>query len=75
MVLVVIGLLILIMKIAEFGPVANWSWWWVLAPFALLFVWWEIICPMIGWDKRTAARKMAEDAKSAEEHKRKQRGF
>jgi hypothetical protein len=30
---------------------------------------------MIGWDKRSAERKMAEDVKMAEEHKRKQRGF
>jgi small Trp-rich protein len=75
MVLAVIAVLILIMKIAEFGPVAAWSWLWVLAPFLLLFVWWEVICPAIGWDKKSAERKMAQDMKAAEEHKRKQRGF
>lgn len=75
MFIAVIAVLILIMKVAEFGPVATWSWWVVLTPFALLFAWWEIICPAIGWDKKSAERKMAQDAKAAEEHKRKQRGF
>jgi small Trp-rich protein len=75
MVLAVIAVLILIMRIAEFGPVANWSWWWVMAPFALLFAWWEIISPAIGWDKKAAERKILEDAAAVEEHKKKQRGF
>jgi small Trp-rich protein len=28
------------MKYLEFGPVANWSWTVVLAPFALAALWW-----------------------------------
>ncbi|SEL62996.1 small Trp-rich protein [Roseateles sp. YR242] len=38
---IVIGVLLLVMKVAEFGPVAEWSWWVVLAPFAVAVVWWE----------------------------------
>ena len=30
MYLVVLGVLLIVMKWAEFGPVAEWSWWWVL---------------------------------------------
>jgi small Trp-rich protein len=73
--LVIIAILILIMKVAEFGPVAKWEWWWVLTPFAVLFVWWEIIAPAIGWNKKAAEKKMALEAEQAKEHKRKQRGF
>lgn len=73
--LAIVAVLILLMKLADIGPVATWSWFWVLAPFAVLFAWWEIISPMIGWDKKKATKKMAEDAKAAEEFKKKQRGF
>jgi small Trp-rich protein len=40
MYLVVLGVLLLIMKIADFGPVGAWSWWFVLAPFAGAAAWW-----------------------------------
>jgi small Trp-rich protein len=35
-----IGLVLLLLKYLAIGPVAEWSWWWVLAPFALAVVWW-----------------------------------
>jgi small Trp-rich protein len=73
--LAVIAVLILLMKVADFGPVGRWSWWIVLAPFAVLALWWEVIAPAIGWNKKKAEQKMARDLKAAEEHKRKQRGF
>jgi small Trp-rich protein len=39
--MLVIGLLLLVAKIAEWGPFAEWSWWIVLAPFALAVAWWQ----------------------------------
>jgi small Trp-rich protein len=39
--MVVIGALLLAAKIAEFGPFADWSWWIVLAPFAIAVAWWR----------------------------------
>ena len=33
MAFLIIGLLMLAMKFAEIGPVANWGWVWVLLPF------------------------------------------
>ena len=36
----ILGLVLLAMKYLEFGPVANWSWTVVLAPFALAALWW-----------------------------------
>ena len=35
-----LGIVLLLLKWQEFGPVAEWSWWTVLAPFALAVVWW-----------------------------------
>lgn len=35
-----LGLILLALKYLEIGPVALWSWWWVLAPFAAAVVWW-----------------------------------
>ncbi len=35
-----IGIILLVMKYMEFGPVAAWSWLWVLSPFGLAVLWW-----------------------------------
>ena len=35
-----LGLALLIMKYLAVGPVANWSWWIILAPFGLAVLWW-----------------------------------
>ncbi|MDM0072930.1 TIGR04438 family Trp-rich protein [Variovorax sp. J2P1-59] len=35
-----LGLLGVALKLLEVGPVAVWSWWIVLIPFALAIVWW-----------------------------------
>ena len=40
MLFVITGVLLILMKIAEVGPVAGWAWWWVLSPFALATIWW-----------------------------------
>lgn len=35
-----LGLVLLVMKYFEIGPVAVWDWWFVLAPFGLAVLWW-----------------------------------
>jgi len=35
-----LGLLGVALKLLEVGPVATWSWWIVLIPFALAVAWW-----------------------------------
>jgi len=59
MYLVVLGVLLLVMKLAEFGPVAQWSYWIVLAPFAGAVVWWSY-ADASGWTKRREIDKMEE---------------
>jgi small Trp-rich protein len=59
MYLVVLGVLLLVMKLAELGPVAQWSYWIVLAPFAGAVVWWAY-ADSSGWTKRREIDKMEE---------------
>ncbi len=73
--LAIVAVLILLMKIAEVGPVATWSWLWVLAPWGVLMLWWELISPLIGWDKRVAAKKIEQEERLKREHAKKMRGF
>jgi len=40
MVFIVLGVLLLVLKLAELNPVAEWSWLLVLSPFALAVAWW-----------------------------------
>lgn len=40
MVFLILGVVLSIMKYMEFGPVAVWDWWMVLAPFGLATAWW-----------------------------------
>ncbi len=42
------------MKWLEYGPVGHWSWWIVLAPFGLALLWFEVIEPYFGLDKKKA---------------------
>ncbi len=35
-----LGLLLMLLKYLEVDPVAQWSWWWVLSPFAVTAAWW-----------------------------------
>lgn len=52
-----LGVALLLMKYLEFGPVAEWSWWVVLAPFALAVAWWAW-ADFSGYTKRKAMEKM-----------------
>ena len=54
---VVVGLLLILLKWLEFGPVASWSWWLVLAPFPCAMVWWYW-ADVSGYTKRMEMEKM-----------------
>ena len=55
-----LGLILLAMKYLEIGPVANWSWWLVMTPFALAVAWWAW-ADGSGYTKRKAMER--EDAR------------
>lgn len=54
---VILGVLLLLMKVAEFGPVGLWSWLAVLWPFLAAVVWW-VWADSTGYTKRREMDKM-----------------
>jgi small Trp-rich protein len=62
--LLIIGLVLLVSKLLEFGPLAELSWWWVLTPFLLALIWWEVFERRLGLDKKKAFDEL-ENAKKA----------
>jgi len=66
MVFIVLGVLLLGLKLAELPPVAGWSWFLVLTPFALAVAWWA-------WSDatgRTTRQAMRKDQKRKEDRRR-----
>ena len=66
-----IGIILLALKYLEIGPVAEWSWWVVLSPFAAAAAWWTW-ADWSGYTKRKAvdrenARKQARLDKNREQ--------
>ncbi|MDO8420245.1 MAG: TIGR04438 family Trp-rich protein [Rubrivivax sp.] len=59
MVMLVIGVLLLVAKLADFGPTAGWSWWIVGAPFVAAVLWWQF-ADSTGLTQRRAMQKMDE---------------
>ena len=55
--MVIVGVLLLVAKMAEFGPFATWSWWIILAPFLVAILWWQF-ADSTGWTQRRAMDKM-----------------
>jgi small Trp-rich protein len=63
----ILGLALLAMKAAQFGPVASWPWWIVLSPFALAVAWWTF-ADSTGLTQRRAIDKM--DKRKADRRQR-----
>ncbi len=38
--LVIAGVVMLLLRWADIGPFASWSWWAMLSPFGLALLWW-----------------------------------
>lgn len=49
-----LGVILLILKLLAVGPVAEWSWWWVTAPFVVALIWFELFEKRLGLDKKKA---------------------
>ena len=54
-----LGIILLLLKYLEVGPLAALSWWWVLTPFALAVVWWAW-ADGSGYTKRKAMEREGE---------------
>ena len=51
-----LGLVFLVMKYLELGPVAAWDWWVVLVPFGLAVAWWAW-ADSTGYTKKKAVER------------------
>jgi small Trp-rich protein len=51
-----LGVFLLLFKYLEIGPMANWSWWFILAPFGLAVLWWAW-ADSTGYTKRKAMER------------------
>ena len=60
---VIVGTILLALKMFEIGPVADWSWWWILLPFGVAVAWWTY-SDTTGLTQRRAIKRM-EDRKVA----------
>lgn len=70
----ILGILLVALKYLEIGPVAQWSWWWVLSPFAVTLLWWAW-ADMTGYTKRKAMEKMDERKKERIERQKETLGM
>ena len=52
-----IGIVLLILKLMQIGPIGGWSWLIVLTPFALAAAWW-VWADASGYTKRKEMEKM-----------------
>jgi len=57
MLALVLGVILLTMKWMEIDPVAAWSWWVVMSPFAIAVAWWSW-ADASGYTKRKAMEKI-----------------
>ena len=57
MYLLLLGIVMLLLKFMEIGPVAKLDWWQVLIPFGLAVVWWSW-ADWSGYTKRKAMDRM-----------------
>jgi small Trp-rich protein len=51
-----LGIVFLLLKYLEIGPVATWNWWTVLLPFGLAVAWWAW-ADATGYTKRKAMER------------------
>ena len=54
---VVIGVLLILLKALDVGPMVDISWWWVLSPIVLAILWWEF-ADKVGYTQRKEMDKM-----------------
>ena len=61
--LIWLGVALIVLKMLEIGVFVAVSWWWVLLPLVLAFVWFEFIERRLGLDKKKAFNEYDENKK------------
>jgi small Trp-rich protein len=74
MYLLILGLVLMVLKYLQVEFMAEISWWWVLAPFALAVAWWAW-ADTSGYTKRKAMEKMDQKKRDRLEKQRESLGI
>ena len=74
MFLVWLGVVMMLAKWLEIGPVAQLDWWWVLLPFVLAFVWFEFLEKLLGLGSKQQG-VVEEQERAAERRAQNLKGF
>ena len=69
-----LGVLGVLLKYFEVGPIAQWSWWVVLIPFPLAMAWWSW-ADWSGYTKRKAMERESERKQARIDRQRSQMGM
>jgi small Trp-rich protein len=56
--LIIIIAILVALRVAEIGPTADISWWWIVGLMGVAYVWFEFGEKMFGLDKRKAHDEM-----------------
>jgi small Trp-rich protein len=48
------GVILIVLKLLEVRYIVDVSWWWIVVPFAIAFLWFELVERRLGWDKKKA---------------------
>jgi small Trp-rich protein len=74
MLFLILGVLGVLLKYFEVGPVAQWSWWMVLIPFPLAMAWWAW-ADWSGYTKRKVVEREEERKQERIDLQRSQMGM
>ncbi len=69
-----LGIAFILLKYFAVNPVAEWSWWLVLSPFAGAFVWWQF-ADATGYTQRRAMEEEEKERHERIERHRRELGF
>ena len=69
-----LGIVLLLLKYLEIGPVATWGWLWVLSPFALAALWW-VWADATGYTKKKAVERMDKKKQERRDRQKEARGL
>jgi small Trp-rich protein len=53
-----VGVVLLLLKLADFGVFGDLSWWWIAGVFGVAFVWFDLVEERFGLNKRKAFDEM-----------------
>lgn len=55
-----VGVILVLLKMAEIGPFAQLQWWWILAPLGVAALWFEGLEKLFGRDRRIVEHDIME---------------